>query len=292
MVIEIVTDGRPFSWSGTALAFVESYAGGIVIGAAIALLLIPVRRRPPEPLFHSVLSVATPLLAYLSAEPLHVSGVLAVDTCGLVTTRFGPRVIGSGARIQVIAFWEVAGYLLNSAPFMFVGIQLPAAVGALTSVSLAQAAIAACAVSVAVIGTRLLWFYSVPCPVRFLDRRPQQRDRRITAPQRLPRAWAGMRGAISPAAAPTQPAVTAEGHVVEQRDAVGPPLPAPFDAVRACGASNPPCFRSSGTRSGTCATPAASDRVPRRGKTRGLVSGRRRGRSSAGRWSTRRARRA
>lgn len=166
------------------------------------------------------------------------------------------------------------------------------AVGALISLSLAQAAIAACAVSVAVIGTRLLWFYSVPYTVRFLDRRPQQRDRRITAPQRLPRAWAGMRGAISPAAALTVPAVTAEGHVVEQRDAVGPPLPGPFDAVRACGASNPPCFRSSGTRSGTCATPAASDRVPRRGKTQGLVSGRRRGRSSAGRWSTRRARRA
>ncbi|MFD7000358.1 cation:proton antiporter [Streptomyces mirabilis] len=207
VAIEVVTDERPFSWSGTALAFVESCAGGIVIGAAITPLLIPVRRRLPEPLLHSVLSVATPFLAYLPAELLHVSGVLAVITCGLVTTRFGPRVIGSDARIQAIAFWEVASYLLNSALFILVGIQLPAAVRALTSVSLAQAAIAACAVSAAVIGTRLLWFYSVPYRVRFLDRRPQQRDRRITAPQRLPLAWAGMRGAISPAAALTVPAV-------------------------------------------------------------------------------------
>ncbi|MET7781775.1 Na+/H+ antiporter [Streptomyces sp. NPDC005388] len=220
VTIEVVTDERPFTWSGTALAFVESYAGGIVIGAAIALLLIPVRRRLPEPLLHSALSVATPFLAYLPAELLHVSGVLAVVTCGLATTRFGPRVIGSDARIQAIAFWEAASYLLNGALFILVGIQLPAAVRALTSVSLAQAAIAACAVSVAVIGTRLLWFYSVPYLVRFLDRRPQQRDRRITAPQRLPLAWAGMRGAISLAAALTVPAVTAEGHVVEQRDAV------------------------------------------------------------------------
>ncbi|MGW1498176.1 Na+/H+ antiporter [Streptomyces mirabilis] len=220
VTIEVVTEERPFSWSGTALAFVESYAGGIVIGVAIALLLIPVRRRLPEPLLHSALSVATPFLAYLPAELLHVSGVLAVVTCGLVTTRLGPRIIGSDARIQAIAFWEVASYLLNGALFILAGIQLPAAVRALTSVSLAQAAIAACAVSVAVIGTRLLWFYSVPYLVRFLDRRPQQRDRRITAPQRLPLAWAGMRGAISLAAALTVPAVTAEGHVVEQRDAV------------------------------------------------------------------------
>lgn len=262
-----------------------------MIGAAIALLLIPVRRRPPEPLLHSVLSVATPLLAYLSAEPLHVSGVLAVVTCGLVTTRFGPRVIGSDARIQVIVFWEVAGYLLNSALFMFVGIQLPAAVGALTSLSLAQAAIAACAVSVAVIGTRLLWFYSVlvrsgPGPASSAAGPPNHRP---SAPA------AGMGGdARSHLAGRGTDRARRDRRRTCRRacDAVGPPLPAPFDAVRACGASNPPCFRSSGTRSGTCATPAASDRVLRRGKTRGLVSGRRRGRSSAGRWSTRRARRA
>ncbi|MFK0019881.1 cation:proton antiporter [Streptomyces sp. NPDC090798] len=99
-------------------------------------------------------------------ELLHVSGVLAVVICGLVTTRFGPRVLGSDARIQAVAFWEVASYLLNGALFILVGIQLPAAVRALTSVSLAQAALAACAVSVAVIGTRLLWFYSVPYLVR------------------------------------------------------------------------------------------------------------------------------
>lgn len=60
VTIEVVTDERPFSWSGTALAFVESYVGGIVIGVAIALLLIPVRRRLPAPLLHSALSVATP----------------------------------------------------------------------------------------------------------------------------------------------------------------------------------------------------------------------------------------
>ncbi|MFI6546887.1 cation:proton antiporter [Streptomyces prunicolor] len=220
VTIGVVTDEHPFSWSGTALGFVESYAGGILIGAAVALLLIPVRRRLPEPLLHSVLSVATPFLAYLPAELLHVSGVLAVVVCGVVSAWFGPRVIGSEARIQAVAFWEVASYLLNGALFVLVGIQLPAAVRALTSVFLVQATVAALAVSVAVLGARLLWFYSVPYLVRLLDRRPQQRDRRITAPQRLPLAWAGMRGAISLAAALTVPATTAEGRIVGQQDAV------------------------------------------------------------------------
>ncbi|MGH1551876.1 cation:proton antiporter [Streptomyces sp. L7] len=98
----------------------------------------------------------------LPAELLHVSGVLAVVVCGLVSAWFGPRVIGSEARIQAVAFWEVASYLLNGALFVLVGIQLPASVRALTSVSLLQATTAGLAVSVAVLGTRLLWFYSVP----------------------------------------------------------------------------------------------------------------------------------
>ncbi|MFG3021493.1 cation:proton antiporter [Streptomyces sp. NPDC048254] len=195
VAVDVVTGERPFSWSGTAVAFAGSYAGGVLVGGAVALLLIPVRRRLPEPLLHSVLSVATPFLAYLPAELVRVSGVLAVVTCGLVTTRFGPRVIGSDARIQAVAFWEVAGYLLNSALSVFVGIQLPSAVRALTSVSLVQATLAAVAVSVAVIGTRIAWFYSIPCLVRLRDRSPRQRDRRITGRRRPPPAWAGMRGA-------------------------------------------------------------------------------------------------
>ncbi|MEV5081390.1 Na+/H+ antiporter [Streptomyces sp. NPDC056159] len=220
VAVDVVTDERPFSWFGTAIAFAESYSGGILVGGAVALFLIPVRRRLPDPLLHSVLSVATPFLAYLPAELLHVSGVLAVVTCGLMTTRFGPRVIGPDARIQAVAFWEVASYLLNSALFVLVGIQLPAAVRALASVSLVQATFAALAVSIAVIGTRIAWFYSVPYLVRLLDRRPRQRERRINGRQRLPLAWAGMRGAISLAAALTVPATTAEGHAVGQRDAV------------------------------------------------------------------------
>jgi CPA1 family monovalent cation:H+ antiporter len=159
-------------------------------------------------------------MAFLPAELLHVSGVLAVVTCGLVTMRRGPRVISPQARVQAVAFWQVTSHLLNSALFFLVGTQLPAAFRALDSVSLLQAATAAALISVVVFGTRVLWFYTVPYLIRLLDRRPGQRARRITAAQRLPLAWAGMRGAISLAAALTIPAVTTEGRAMQQRDAV------------------------------------------------------------------------
>ncbi|MDW6064258.1 Na+/H+ antiporter [Streptomyces sp. FXJ1.4098] len=220
VTVEVATDDQAFSWGRTAFDFAGSYAGGILVGASVAVVLLAVRRHLRDALLHSVLSVATPFIAFLPAELLHVSGVLAVVTCGLVTTRMGPRVISSQARIQAVAFWQVTSHLLNGALFVLVGLQLPAACRALSSVSLMQAAAAAVLISVVVFGTRAVWFYTMPYVIRLLDRRPGQRARRISAIQRLPLAWAGMRGAISLAAALTVPAVTADGRIVQQRDAV------------------------------------------------------------------------
>ncbi|WP_329535670.1 Na+/H+ antiporter [Streptomyces sp. NBC_01450] len=218
--LELLTTGEPFSWAGTTLRFVESYAGGAVIGAAIALALIPVRRHLKDRSLHSGLSVATPFVAFLPAEALHVSGVLAVVTCALVTSRVGPGLIRSDARLEATAFWEVTAFLLNGALFVLVGIQTPAAVRALASISLLQATMIAAAVSATVIAARVAWFYTVPYLIRLVDRRRQQRQRRIGARQRLPLAWAGMRGAISLAAALSIPATTADGQPLAQRDAV------------------------------------------------------------------------
>jgi monovalent cation/hydrogen antiporter len=218
--LELLTTGQPFSWAGTTLRFVESYAGGAIIGTAIALALIPVRRHLKDRILHSGLSVATPFIVFLPAQALHVSGVLAVVACALVTSRVGPRLIRSDARLEATAFWEVTAFLLNGALFVLVGIETPAAVRALTSISLLQATLIAAAVSATVVAARVAWFYTVPYLVRLVDRRPQQRRRRIGARQRLPLAWAGMRGAISLAAALTIPATTADGQPLAQRDAV------------------------------------------------------------------------
>ncbi|WP_194916535.1 Na+/H+ antiporter [Catenulispora rubra] len=218
--LEALTTGDPFSVTHTTIRFAESYLGGIVIGALVALALIRVRRHLADRLLHSGLSVATPFLAYLPAAAIHVSGTLAVVVCGLVTSRIGPKVIGSGERIQATSFWEVTTFLLNGALFVLVGMQTPAAVRALTSVSLLQATAISAAVSVTVIAARAVWFYTVPVVVRLVDRRPRQREARIGARQRLPLAWAGIRGAISLAAALTIPATTADGKPVAQRDAI------------------------------------------------------------------------
>lgn len=177
-----------------------SYAGGLVLGLATAVLVLLLLRVLDEPRLQNLLSVLIPFLAYLPAEEVGVSGVVAVVSCGLALSQATPRVIGARTRVQADGFWQVATYILNGALFVLVGLELrPIVAGTDTTAGAALRDVLL--VALVVVGTRLLWMNTVPYVVRALDRRPAQRLRRVGARQRVPVAWAGFRGAVSLAAA-------------------------------------------------------------------------------------------
>lgn len=211
VVVGVAVQGQVFSWPGTAARFLLAYAGGVAIGAACAAVVVALRSRLRDRAVDSALGVLTPFATYLPAQAIGFSGVLAVVTCGLILSQAGPKVINAGARMQITAFWEVTTFILNRALFVLVGIETPAIVSAISSVSLGHAAVTASLVSGVVIATRLLWLYSVPYLLRAVDRRPVQRTLRTGARQRFPIAWSGVRGAVSLAAALALPTTTAAG---------------------------------------------------------------------------------
>jgi CPA1 family monovalent cation:H+ antiporter len=192
---------RPLDLGMGALRFLASYAGGIVIGVAVALLVRVTRRvvRGHPPLENTV-SLLTPFLAYLPAEELGVSGVLAVVTAGLVLSRFAPRLVSAQTRTQATGFWTITTWVLNGSLFLLVGFQAHAALEGLgddpsTVLGLALGT------TVAVIGVRVLWVAFTPYLIRAIDRRPVQRTMRVPIRQRTVSMWAGFRGAVSLAAA-------------------------------------------------------------------------------------------
>ncbi|WP_371600853.1 Na+/H+ antiporter [Streptomyces sp. NBC_00564] len=215
VVVGVAVQGQAVTWSGTAARFLLSYAGGVAIGAACAAVVVALRRRLHDRVLESALAVLTPFATYLPAQLLGVSGVLAVVTCGLILSQAGPKVISAGARVQITDFWEVSTFILNSSLFVLVGIQTPAIVSAIGSVSLGHAVVTALLVGGVVIATRLLWLYSVPYLLRVVDRRPVQRTLRSGARERFPVAWSGVRGAVSLAAALGVPTTTAAGRPIE-----------------------------------------------------------------------------
>jgi Na+/H+ antiporter len=191
-----------FSVTDGLLEFVRVSIGGIAFGLALAFVLERVRRRIHHPLLEIAVSLVIPYLAYIPAERLHLSGILATVACGVY---FGWR---SEARLQsAAAFWDVLTFVLASVLFVLLGTQFRAVVSGLRGYSSGTLARDALVVFGTVTVVRMAWMFTVPHLVSGLTRRgwgdiePWQ-DRFVLG-------WSGMRGALSLAAALSIPETVA-----------------------------------------------------------------------------------
>ena len=202
--------------------FVASYFGGIAAGLLVGAAATLLRMRIDAPLEEGALSVLTPFTAFLLAQSIDCSGVVAVMVAALVITYVGPRVIRARSRLQAFAFWDISTFLINGSLWVFIGVQLPGAVRAVSHVDggLGHALLLAVAVTGVVIATRIGWVELTTAAVRVVDRREAQRTRRVDFRQRTVSSWAGFRGAVSLAAALAVPMTTLNGAAFPDRSLI------------------------------------------------------------------------
>jgi CPA1 family monovalent cation:H+ antiporter len=173
-----------------------------------------------NPPVEMAISISTAYFAYLPAQALGVSGVIAAATVGVYLGWQAPQLISAPTRIQVYAVWEVTVFFLNSFLFVLIGLQLPAIVKGLGDRSAGQLAVYAVAVCAAVILTRILCTPFVAWLPRFMFRRIRERDPYPPWQNAALVAWSGMRGAVSLAAALALPLTTDAGRPFPQRDLI------------------------------------------------------------------------
>ena len=212
--------GGSFVISQAGLQFVASATGGVAVGLAVGWLVAEVRRRLDDPPVEIIVTVVTGYAAYLPAEQLGASGVLAAVAAGLYVGWRAPEVASPATRLLGFSFWEVLVYLLNAVLFILVGLQLHPILGDVSGPSAATLLGLAVLISAVVIAVRIAWGFTVPYLVRALDRRPAQVVRRLGPRERLIVGWSGMRGAVSLAAALALPLETASGRAFPQRSLI------------------------------------------------------------------------
>ncbi|MFE0102914.1 Na+/H+ antiporter [Streptomyces sp. NPDC059009] len=202
--------------------FLLAYAGGAATGALVAYLITrpAVTRWTAEPRLSNVLGLLTPFTAYLLAESFDASGVLAVVTCGLIYTRFGPRLTTATTRRLGQGFWDLLTYLLNGTLFVLVGLELQAAVRGLTSVDIAQGLLTVAVLTAVLVAVRIAFLFTTTYAIRALDRRPSQQLRRVGHRSRMVHGLAGFRGAVSLAVALSVPSTLDSGAPFPERDTI------------------------------------------------------------------------
>ncbi|MDP9436017.1 MAG: cation:proton antiporter [Actinomycetota bacterium] len=198
VAVEAVLTGPP-DRVASAGRLVLSVAGGLLVGVAVGGVVLLVRNRLTDSGLLLLLSLFTPYAAYVAAEQVHVSGVLAVVVAGLL---LGSRPVrNASVRLQSAAFWSLLDLLLNAVLFVLLGLQVRRLLDDAPPLGPAELALDAAAVVLTVVGVRLLWQFVVPHPVYLLRAAVGRPQRRSSPQERLLIGWSGMRGAISLAAA-------------------------------------------------------------------------------------------
>jgi len=230
-----VAAGGAFSLGHAGLEFVGVALGGIAAGLAVGVLSDRILRRLSDSDLTIMLSVLTAYGAYIGAEELHVSGILAAVVAGVYAGYRSPHTLDADVRLNAVAFWSVLVFGLEITLFVLLGLQLPEIVDTLeaSSTGVSELLWPIAAIAAASIAARLAFVFAMGS------------DAGETAGQRFAVGWSGMRGAVSLAAALAVPlSVEGRPEIIFLTFAlilvtiVGQGLSLPF-IVRALGLENP-----------------------------------------------------
>jgi monovalent cation/hydrogen antiporter len=198
-----------FSLARAGVAFVVVAAGGILVGVAVALLLEGVLRQIGrlgfgDAMIASVVFLLAPFASYLPAEELHVSGVLAAVSAGILLSRRSASFIDPETRVLGSAVWRLLTFVLNAFAFLMIGLELPSIFAALEP-HVRDYALYGLLVSLTVILVRIAWVFPATYVPRLLDPHLRKHDPSPSWQPVAVLAWSGMRGIVSLAIALSLP---------------------------------------------------------------------------------------
>jgi monovalent cation:H+ antiporter, CPA1 family len=183
LVLAFVT-GTASSVGALALQFVLVIGGGAIVGAALTFGIARIATRVDHPMIEIQLTTIAAYGSFVVAERLHLSGVIATVTAGLVLGTYGREVsMSPTTRVSVDTFWQYVAFALNSIVFLLIGFTVrPATL-------IASAAAIAVAFIAVVIARGVVVFGAMAAAAPTVER--------FSAPWAAVVAWGGLRGALS-----------------------------------------------------------------------------------------------
>ncbi|MCC6178601.1 MAG: Na+/H+ antiporter [Chloroflexi bacterium] len=219
MAVAAVLTGTFSIWQA-GIEFIVISVGGAAFGLAVGWLVERIWAHLDDPPTEITLSILAPFAAYLPAEAVGVSGVVAVAAAGLYTGWRSPVLLSAATRIEASAVWEVLVFILNGLLFILVGLQLPTLTGALAERPPATVEVSAVLVCLTVIVLRLVWVFPSTYLPRLLSAGVRRRDPAPPWQQVVIMGWTGMRGGDSLAAALAIPFTLPNGAPFPGRDLI------------------------------------------------------------------------
>jgi NhaP-type Na+/H+ or K+/H+ antiporter len=175
--------------------------GGVIVGWVTGRLAMAIFARLQDTLLDIAVSILAGFAAYLGAEAVHASGVLAAVACGLVLGRQQHTEFTARTRLELVSIWGFVEFVLTSLVFVLIGLQLRSIIERLQDYDTWHLASLAVAVSATLIVSRFIWVFASAWVPRAVSKRLRETDPLPPWSHTTVISWTGMRGVVSLAAA-------------------------------------------------------------------------------------------
>jgi len=194
---------------------------GLALGLIVGTVVEWIHRHIDDGPIEITLTLVVPYVAYLTAEAIHASGVLAVVACGLYLSRKSSQFFSPNVRMQAWAVWDALTFVLNGLVFVRIGLQMPFVLAGIHDYSFVQLVKYGALFSAIVIVLRLMWMYPGAYFSNVIRRRLLHQDVRMPSGRQIfVVGWTGMRGVVALAAAISLPEMLADGSPFPQRNLI------------------------------------------------------------------------
>jgi monovalent cation/hydrogen antiporter len=220
--VAMVVYGQTPGVGSAVLRLVWLIAGGLAIGLLLGRLVEWFELRIDDAPIEITVSILVPYAAYIAAQQVQASGVLAVVASGLYLSRQSTRFFSPQVRIQIYSVWNALTFILNGVVFVLIGLQLPSVLAGIRGqYGLRALLLYGALFSAVVILLRILWVFPGARFAYFIRRRVfGQQEATPAARHLLVVGWAGMRGVIALAAAIALPQTLANGSAFPRRNLI------------------------------------------------------------------------
>jgi CPA1 family monovalent cation:H+ antiporter len=212
--------GGSFVLRESIVQFVLSAVAGIAIGIVVGIATRAALRAIDDSFSAIAATLLAPYVAWVAAESVHASAVLACVAGGLYVRQHFSAVVAPVTRIQARAVWDLLIFVLNGIIFILIGLQVATLRQSVPLHELGSQLWQGAVVSATAIVVRLIWVPIAAYVPRLLSPRLRARDPMPPWPQIFILAWTGMRGIVSLAAALALPLATAAGMPLPHRDEI------------------------------------------------------------------------
>lgn len=196
-----------FSAGAAVMSFTVLAGGGVLVGMAVGWIWVLLIKRLTDEYLMIAASILVCWTAYLAGEMLHVSGVIATVTAGLICGWHQHELFTASVRMRGTSFWAVMVFLLEAFVFILIGFSLRGVIARVGGLGLVadQMAGPAAALVLAVIVVRFVWVFGSDAVVAVLRRLGLTRTPPLGPRAATVLGWAGMRGVVTLAVALSLP---------------------------------------------------------------------------------------